>query len=342
VGRVNVPIMVCSLGISVFFWFYVYGQNLTEKLTQPFALTADNTSNLPAGLYVDRDIDGVIGKATFSFQGPREAVERASQNFDPKLDASVDLSNAVEGTGFYPVTFRTHSMENLVPTLPKIKVTIERLVSKKVPINIEGEGHLRDQAFTVSDYEQSAHYATLQGPKSVLDLIDHCRAYVDLREIDLDKPMPQESIRVNAIGPDNREYTNNLTIDPPNITITPTVSAVSASKLVVVSAVVAGDPAKGFMFDGTEIQPTEVTLLGDNLKLATITAIKTEKVDVTGITGTKRFRVKLQSLPGVASKPSTVEVICHVIPESQLQVVPPTQPATTSPLSTSGGGVPPP
>ena len=342
-GRVNIPIMLSSLALSVVFWFIAYGEGVIENQRMPVLLTDKNISGLPPDLFVDRqDSDEDIGRVIINFMGPKVSVENAMSSLNPDRDLSVDLFNATDGTARYPIKL-TPSLAALVPSPPQVTLTLEKIIQKKVLIVVKGIRALRDNAQSLTSEEPSAREATIRGPERIVQQIREARANLDLSVINPDNVQPQDDVPVIPIGDKGQEFTKYIVIRPSTISITPIISATSSKKQVLVSPIFEGVPAKGFVYNGYSVNPYQVWLIGDNLQLAKTTEVQTEKIDVNGLTSSKTIRVKLQPLPGVAFEPNWVKVTYNVAPDSQFHVTPsvPAPSNAAPPTSTTGSNSPP-
>jgi YbbR domain-containing protein len=252
------------------------------------------------------------------------------------MDISVDLSNASAGTARFPVRL-TPSVAALVTSPPLVTLTIEDVVHKQFQIDVRGLKSLSDDAFSAK-LEPSAHNATISGPAKIVQKIRSVRAYADLSSINPSKAQPIEDRPLIAIDDAGHEVSKYIVITPSTITITPKITAASSSKVVLVSPIFEGVPQKGFVYNGYHVVPFQVTLIGDNLQLARTTEVKTERIEVNGLTATKTFRVYLHPLPGIAFQPSSVSVTYNVTPDTQFHVTPPapTPSNTQAPTSTTG------
>ena|GEM_PF-6189236 len=323
-GRINVPIMGISLVASIGFWFLAYGQNLADDEKIPITLTNKNIYNLPSQFYVDTDSEGALGRVLLELNGTHDAVERVLAMPDLDKEIRIDLTNAGEGKALYPLAFNNSSIKTLVSNPPRIALTIERKITRPIVVRAVGINKLKDaDAFSLTEMRKSADRASVNGPPSIVRQISYLSAYVDLSQINPESPTTQSDISLKPFDANgNPVPTESLTITPSTVSITPKAEPVSASKPVVVSPVFIGAPPHGFLFRGYQIEPSQVTLHGDNLKVAGTTEIKTEKVDLSGLMATKTFRVKLQLLSGAYPTPSSVSVTVTVGPDSQTQVSP--------------------
>jgi YbbR domain-containing protein len=326
--RINVPILLLSIVLSIFLWVVRFGQDLSTSGAVPIKLkTSDVTSLLPSLSVID------IKGFKLQFSGPAEAVARAENDADNEGAITVDLSTATKaGTSLYPLHFPSW-MAKLNPTPSRAQVELEDIVTKVVPIAVDLKGKLSDPNSRLDSHPTSENSATIKAPRHIADSITAARAVLNLSEISPDNPRPQD---VGLVPVDNKGVTYDASIDPLRVTITPIVMAAQIQKSVVVSPVITGTPATGYIPLGAKLTPKEIQVTGPTSTLLNMFSIKTEPIDITGLAATKWFVVRPLLPAGTSSTTKVIHVRYDIDQDPAVKRAKASPPATSLVAPTTG------
>jgi YbbR domain-containing protein len=297
--RINVPILLLSILLSIFLWFVQFGQDLTVPATIAVKLPTTNVIGLPPKLWVVE-----VAPFKLQLQGPIDIVRKIENDNDLNNLILVDLTDARPGTYDYPLQFN-NQISHLVQGPREIRVKIEEIVTKMVPVRVELRGKLSDANTSLESYPPSENEASITAPKSIADQVVRVRAVLDLHQINPNNPSPQDSILVAV---DDRSKTLDATIEPQSVKITPIVVAALVEKTVMISPVIVGTPAPGYLPVATKLNPTSLVITGPTSTLVNMGSVKTEPIDVNGLTSTRWFKVKVTLPRGTKSPLKVINV----------------------------------
>jgi YbbR domain-containing protein len=336
----NIPFMFFSVVISLMLWLIVFAQDLpkNDSITLRVAFPNLDTQEW----YVDQNHTPV--DVSLKFSGTAEDLEKI-RYAKPTID--VDISNPREGTYRYPAELNPNGYKDqLINKAILVQVTLEKVITKTVPVKVKQEGSLSDSNLTVTPVP-AKDIARVTGPRSMIDQVTNCQAWFNLSDVDPLKPVPLSAplVAMNDAGTPFRE----VRIDPVTIAIASNVSAAPVTKLVLVVPKVVGRPASGYLPKDYTWEPKTVELTGDPQILARTTTVETDPVDVSGLTGDRTFRTRLRIPSGLQSTHGRrVSVTYWVTPDPSLRSgagvpsKPPadTFPSTVPPLNGAKGGGP--
>jgi len=303
--RPKIPIMLLSLVVSLSLFFYVRSQDVPESVPGVFALEI-GSRNIPAGM----DVKLSPTRVTWQAIGSAEQIVAIDRE---RLQAYVDLSDATEGERRYQIKLES-------PTYPGVKwtplttftqATIERRISKEVPVQVETTGQANLTNLLYNDAVTEPKTILVQGPRSYVESVSRATVLLDLSKVSNGTAYESSVVLVNRTG----DRVANVTSDPEKVTILPAFVASPEDKPVYVNANCKGQPASGFMVKRIDVKPERIRVKGRSQTVATFNVVETELIDVTGLTETKTFRVSLLLPNGV--KPAgagAVEVTVVVVP----------------------------
>ncbi len=312
--KVNVPIMLTSLVLSMMLWFAVYGQSLTVGKDRILYLTPSSVESYDSTQWhIDQ-----IQPVKLSLSGQAKDVEAAYA--DPRLDreVSINLRGIKPGENLYPLDI-SMPLSSYVTNSPRVGVIVERKGQKDVPIDVVLQGQLQDQRFTLDQYPTSVKTVTVTAPVSRLKSITAARAFLDLSQVDTTNPEPQKA-NLTVVGKDGRAFSSDVTTDdvtanPESVMITPILTAAPVEQPVLVVASIEGYPPAGFAPGSVKVTPSEIMLSGSPYTLRMTTQVKTVKIDVSKLTASHEFKAALMLPVGTESKTKFVKVRYEIKPD---------------------------
>jgi YbbR domain-containing protein len=328
-SRPNIPILLLSIVLSCFLWVVRFGQNLTTSGQIPVKLPISNVIGLSSKLSVS-NIQGF----KLQLSGPAEDVAKAETETDVNNLITVDLTSARPGSFYYPLQFSA-SIRRLVDGPKNVLVDIEEIETKEVPIVVDLKGKLKDASSRLDSYPTSEHTATITAPKHIADAVTAVRAVLNLNQIDTANPQPQDAVLVPI---DAKNVTYDATTEPARVTITPIVMAAQIRKNIVISPVIQGVPAAGFIPKGAKLTPNVVEVAGPTSTLNNLFSVKTEPIDINNLDGTKWFVVKLLLPAGTSSPTKSIHVRYDIAPDPAIQRIKTAKTGTVSSTPKTGTG----
>ncbi len=224
--------------------------------------------------------------------------------------AVVDLSQAPFGQE-HPVEVQVRSKNPEVAVLSQpepVTVLLEQLVSKDIPVELDirgsvARGHVQGEPLMEPDF------ITISGPASSVNRIDRGSATVFLnsdRETKIDSIAPifyDRQGRVASVS----SFT--LSSDQIEVTIPVNESANFAERFISIDLV--GEPAPGYRLLSAKTEPSSVLIQGPPTQIEALTRLRTDPVDITGLTESLRQKVALV-LPGGVTLDEVVEIYVDV------------------------------
>jgi len=167
-----------SLAAAVLLWFFVIDsldKELTTTITQfPVEFTG-------TGLLANNDlviIEGAHSTVNFEVEGKTSKLKTLNMNY---VRATADLSN-ITAPGSYDVQYELstiHSGVSLKKITPSVRIVVDRMVSKPVPVDLTLGGKL-EEGYILDRRTLSPDAITVTGPQSVLDKIVSAKTAYDI------------------------------------------------------------------------------------------------------------------------------------------------------------------
>ncbi|MEZ0327150.1 MAG: YbbR-like domain-containing protein [Fimbriimonas sp.] len=306
--KLNWPLAIASLVMSLLIWTWVYLQNLNM-----------DTRTFGARVVVERLPEKmVITKMPATLEVRASGSKTKLAQIDPaQIQAVVSLTNATPGRRSYKVTlYPVHYQEFFADQTYTVPIEIEPIATRKMTVEAETVGQLSDPAIVLDEIMIDPETVTVTGPKSVVEQLAKARARFDLSPIGLTTNSAQ-SPGVELLLPNGTVPRDvKLEVEPMLVTMQALINAAPQQKLVFINPNIQGSPPEGFMSAGYELIPNQVTLRGPSRIVAAVTQIMTDPVSLSGVKETRDFTVNLRVPQGltVDKRRITVRVIVKLIP----------------------------
>jgi YbbR domain-containing protein len=319
-------------------WVYVQVQEKpTQKPPSSYPIKIE-IRKLPSGMEPPK-----VGMMRFFPQGPTDELAR----IDPKnLSAYVDLSDPKPGAADYPVYLVVKGDYNVRWEPPEsqrmVNLTVERTKAKAVPVRVQVVGSLSnpDYLYLPDSTFVDPPSILISGPESDVNRVQYARAILDLSNVspgktyqsdvelleNLDRPA-QDTVRIDLQegGPASDRATTRVTIHP-------AIAAGIETRSFHIQPTFRGLPAPGYIVKQVKVVPENVPVRGRTLTLSTMSVVRTEDVEISGLTETKQFTVNLNLAPDVTVTSSQVILVTVVIE----RVTATTAPTPKNPGKSSG------
>jgi YbbR domain-containing protein len=227
-----------------------------------------------------------------------------------KIIAILNLSD-INKTGEQSVSVEIQGLPSTsnieIKSAPDIKLNVERIVSKSVPVQPE-IGDEDSLALGKRYYEIEPGSIEIRGPETLVATAAYAQVSVTLGN--KDKKLERSSAVHLFSDKDEPLDLEFITINPEYCVIT-----VYPNKTVTVDAVITGEPADGYVVTGEEIKPKEIIVNGDPEVLEALDSIPTEILDIQGATNNVVREVRLQQQEGIRLSPgqnSTVQILVRI------------------------------
>lgn len=195
----------------------------------------------------------------------------------------------------------------------KISVTVERLISKTVPVIIKTVGEMPD-GYSISSSSLTPNYVVVTGPESVVGRVYEAIVTADVSKQNTDltgsQPFVLEDDKGNGIANSGLELSNYGVVVDMKVNKTVTLPVNAALSLVGADAL-----PDGYDLANVEVFPATVNVTGSEDALSRVTELSCDTIDITHMTGSKTFTVHLKPVSGVTMETTQVEVVVRVEPK---------------------------
>jgi YbbR domain-containing protein len=243
------------------------------------------------------------GSVVIDIKGPPSAVDQTTPP-----SAWVDLARISRpGTYSLPVSASVPQGTSLVSVSPAdVTVTVDSLVSRKLPVHAVAEGQL-PSGYGIVAMTPASSSASVFGPSTAVDAVKRIVARVSVQGQTANLEAQVALVPVDAAG----HTVSKVTVTPDIVNVA---VEVSPEKTVPVVVTYHGTPAAGYVVTAIDVAPGRVTLYGSASLLAGITQVDTVPVAIAGRTSSVTRRVRLALPTGVTAALTTVQVTMHIGP----------------------------
>ena len=301
----NITLKIISIVIALILWGMTPSNRdpLRDMSFRDIPIRIENQQKLSEnGLMISSEMPDTY---SFDIRAKSSMVRYIDKS---KIIATVDLSE-INKTGEQRVSVQITGLPSNIEikSLPDIKINVERIVSKTVPV-IPKVAEKDSAEFGKRYYEINPRFIEVRGPESLIRTAAYAQISISLgaRDKKVDR-----CLMIELLNEDDE------IIDPDFITINPEYCVVTIypNKTVRIDPQITGEPAEGFVVMGQEVKPGEVSISGDPEVLEAIDSLTTEVLDVQGATGNIVKELKLQQHEDIRlspGEPSHVQVLVRI------------------------------
>jgi YbbR domain-containing protein len=311
--RAKIAMMVVSMLVSLLLWIQVQSQTTPPPTPEVF--------NVPLEV---RNLDDTRFSVTFKPPSvPFRAIgtpEQLRQIDLAKLSAYVELDDAEAGIQNYEVRLEapTEYRAQFTPLQRLIRLEIERVVRKEMPITIEAIGLLMAPGLVFTGAQAEPEVVVLVGPESQIDQVTKVRALLDLTKV---QPRTAYPVNVEPLREGNRPL-GLVRAEPNVVLVRPALTPAPQEQPVLIVPRFTGGVDFGFRVSGVEVLPTQVFVSGTSEALATMKTLETRPIDLNGLRATRMFTPGLDLPPGIRlsrTEQVRVRVVVEADPTAQTQ-----------------------
>ncbi len=230
-------------------------------------------------------------------EGPESVINQLSPD---DFNAFIDLSQVPFGQStsvLVEINTTAADIAFSTPIPEEVEVLMEQQVSREIPVELDIRGDVA-RGHIQGDPLIDPPFVTVVGPASDIEQLDFALATVflnDARETNVGEHRPifyDEQGRVAS--------TSDLDISTEQIQVTIPVEESDgfADKLITVDWV--GDPAPGYRLLSVSVEPPSVLVKGLPARVNALTRLRTDPVDITGLTESFSQQATLDFPPGVS------------------------------------------
>ena len=245
-------------------------------------------------------------------------MQEMNQVDSERISASVDLASISE-PGEYELPIQVSSELGTVYARnpQKMKVTVEQLVTKTVPVESETSGNI-PTGYSISSLSLSPDVITVTGPKSLVDQVYQAVVRLDVSELNKSFTGSQSFVLMNEAG----EELDSTGIEMSASGVIATVGVKKTVALPVNAALSltgADQLAEGYQLTDITILPETVNVTGSDAALSDVVELTCDAIDIAGLKETQTFTVKLKPIAGLTLETDEVEVVVRIEPKMTTQ-----------------------
>ncbi|MBI4497014.1 MAG: hypothetical protein HY689_03825 [Chloroflexi bacterium] len=314
--RANWGLGLVALGISFVLWTIIVTEQ-NPPLTGAYNnLIRVEPVSVPPNLDVLKELEPVVVRIT----APLDVWKQISMD---TFRATVDLTGL--GSGEHQVPVHVESRDRRVQVnevLPgMVKVELDTLLRQAIPVKVNVQQG-PPFGYSAGEPRTAVAQAAIIGPEQLVSSVDAVVADVNLSTSRTDL---RQTVRLVPRTTRGYEVTG-VTVEPASVLVeVPVKREVNFQAMAVVAEVVSSPPP-GFWLSRVVVRPTAVTVVGPADVLQPLGFLKTQPVDITGLTAPAVRQVPVALPEGVSVVgQSTIEVELTVSPvrgSVQLRVAP--------------------
>lgn len=301
----NITLKIISIAIALVLWSMTPSNRdpLRDMSFRDIPIRIENQQKLSEnGLMISSEMPDTY---SFDIRAKSSMVRYIDKS---KIVAIVDLSD-INKTGEQSVNVEISGLPSNIEikSLPDIKINVERVVSKTVPV-IPKVSEKDSVEFGKRYYEINPRFVEVRGPESLIRTAAYAQVVINLGT---KNKKIERSLMVELFNEDDE------IIAPDFITINPEYCVVTVypNKTVRIEPQITGEPAEGFVVMGQEIKPGEIAISGEPEVLEAIDTLTTEVLDIQGATENIVKELELQQHEDIRlspGEPSHVQVLVRI------------------------------
>ena len=293
-GKSDITIKIFALLIAIMLWSYVMGVKDPEKTTEirNVPVTLSNVSALDRqNLIIMSPQEPTVNVKVV---GKKSEIDKFVKSYDKNILAQVELSGYGEGQVKIPVSvglLNQGSSVRLVSHEPKeILFTIDKIITKDLPVKIETVGKLPD-GYVLGDMSIRPQNVLIEGPRTWINEVTDVIATVDLanRTMSESNSFPIKIVDVN--GNDVRGIERNPNLVEIDIPIFRKVT-------LPIELQTSGVLPDNYSITNIVINPSRVAIKGDD-SIKNLSKIDTKVVDINTLLDKSAVEVELDLPEGV-------------------------------------------
>lgn len=282
---------LASLIIGFFLWSYITaGVNPTQELTlRDIPLEMRNQQSLTQNDYTITAQDPQ--NLSVLVTGKRNQLGDLQPN---DIVAVVDLSNFEEGMQSFPIRYESPSDIIITQTsAERVNLTIEKVVTRSVNVNVEDLGQLDDN-YILESLTATPQTVEITGSRSKVDAVERLVARIDITGLTEDRSSNVKIVPVNAAGEEVPDVT--LSLSSVNVSL-----SILKQKEVGIVPNLRGELADDSALRLVQVVPNTILVKGKTSVIDNLETMNTEPIDQAQITEDIERSVHLDFPDGVES-----------------------------------------
>jgi YbbR domain-containing protein len=269
----------------------------------------ETLENVPVDIRIDSEkfvVSGVPESVTVSLEG-------SSGNLTPVImtrnfEVYVDLRDLGEGTHTVDVKYAKIPSELSVYIEPKtIEVEIEERASEEFTVDVDFINlDQLPEGYELGIPEVKPNTVRITSSRSVIDQIAIVKAYIDVAG--LTESINNREVPVNIY--DSQGNVLNVRIDPTSVVVS--VDVDNPSKTVPLEVSTTGELPEGYSLTSVIPEKNEIEVFAVSTILGGLDRVATEKIDLSKITESGEYEVKVNLGEGMKVSQDSIKVIIEI------------------------------
>ena len=303
-GR-NLGTLLLALILAIVVWVSaVVAADPNEKRLYPRAVPLEVIGK-DSNLSMSSDLPTTV---RITIEAPQSIWTQLTNNPD-LVKAWIDLSGL--GAGEYTVPIKVDVKANPArwEVQPQsVQVTLEQLVSKSLPVQLEVTGDL-PVGYKRGTPTLTPNQVTVSGPQNLVSQVSEIHATLDINGA---RETRQVTIPLEARNK-NGDAVSGLTITPKSISVTQPITLENSYKDVVVKVVTQGELASGYRLTNISVSPPTVTVYSAKPELINQMPgyVETKPINVANLSDDIEVRTEL-NLPAEVSLVGVQSVLVQI------------------------------
>jgi YbbR domain-containing protein len=303
-GR-NLGTLLLALILAIVVWVSaVVAADPNEKRLYPRAVPLEVTGK-DSNLSLSSDVPTTV---RITIEAPQSIWTKLTNNPD-LVKAWIDLSGLGAGEYNVPVKVDVKANPARWDVQPQsIQVTLEQLVSKNLPVQLEVTGDL-PVGYKRGTPTLTPSQVTVSGPQDIVGQVSEIHATLDINGA---RETRQVSVSLEARNK-NGDVVNGLTITPKSVSVTQPITLENSYKDVVVKVVTQGELASGYRLTNISVSPPTVTVYSAKPELINQMPgyVETKPINVANLNDDIEVRTEL-NLPAEVSLVGVQSVLVQI------------------------------
>lgn len=234
------------------------------------------------------------------------------------IRATADLSEAGPGTAQPRVEVTVPRGIQIVAVSPgNLSLRLEPRISRQVPVFVQTGGQVPEE-FRQDEPLLGQREVQVEGARSQVEKVSYVFGLVDVTGAGEDVT---RSVSLIPISRDGQEVPAVL-VAPGEVEVTVPIRRLPPAATRDIEARLSGTPAPGYRVLSVQVLPEQVQVRGLANRLAVLSEVETEAVDIDGARTTVRQEVGLVRPEGIDElKPSRVTVVVEIVPDQAVRTI---------------------
>ena len=289
------PPFLLSFALAIAVWISaVTAADPNEERIYPRSLQIEIIGQDPALVITS----GSVPTVSLTLSAPRSIWDRLI-NEQVAVRAVIDLSGVAVGTQTVPIQVQVgiRPVQIITYTPRSVRITLEKLVSRSVPVRIIQRGEL-SVGFQSDPPVPSQGEVNVTGPATAVGLVESAQAILDISQVQESINRSLDLVPVDATD----QRVSGVTLIPDRINVSEVITQRGGYRNVVVKVMPTGKIASGYRLTNIIVSPPAVTVFSADPRLVNDLPgyIETASLNLNGVKDDFDVRLELSLPKGIS------------------------------------------